>query len=34
MDAACEAVQEKKVQTGHCKATLLIADGVTKPLEG
>ena len=34
MNAAREAVQEQRVQIVHCRAALMKADGLTKPLEG
>ncbi len=34
MNAAHEAVQEQRVQIVHCRASLMKADGLTKPLEG
>jgi hypothetical protein len=34
MNAAREAVQEQRVQIVHCRAPLMKADGLTKPLEG
>jgi hypothetical protein len=34
MNAAHEAIQQYRVQIVHCRATLMKADGLTKPLEG
>ncbi len=34
MNAAREAIQQDRIQVVHCRAALMRADGLTKPLEG
>jgi len=34
MNAAREAIQQDRIQVVHCRAAIMRADGLTKPLEG